>query len=340
MIKQLFRIGLSIGVSFAILGLLLQMFTSGLADQERPSVLAALLATSLDLVAAYLVLYIVALFIRAYRYRLLLSMSGEQNVPNMRQMALVTGIRNMVVDMLPARLGELGYVGLLNRGYGVKLQHCVSSLTIAVAFDFVALLGVVLLIIAKQVAGSGVEGWAVGALLSAFVLSVIAIVGLFVITPRFSSWINRRFARMSGANSMGAKLIRLLDDFSQSLNAVRSAGQTGQIFVLSLLIRLLKYLSLYCLFRAVAVPSFQALAELPVEQVISALIGGEVGASLPIPTFMSFGVYEAGTTLIFQLLGVANQATTVVTMLCVHIWSQFMEYVIGGALLAVFILVT
>ena len=162
MLKNLLQIGISIGVSFAILALLLQLVNSGLSDLERPSVLAALKATSLALVLAYFVLYLITLLFRAYRYRLLLTMSGEPNVPTLKQMALVTGIRNMIVDMLPARLGELGYVGLLNRGYGVKLQHCVSSLGLSIALDFIALLVVVLVIVFSQIFGAGLQGWAIG----------------------------------------------------------------------------------------------------------------------------------------------------------------------------------
>lgn len=337
MIKQLLRIGVSIGVSFAILALLLNLVTSGIADQERPSVFAALQATSLGLVLVYFVLYLITLFVRAHRYRLLIAMSGEQNVPTLRQMALVTGIRNMVVDMLPARLGELGYVGLLNRGYGVKLQHCISSLTVSIALDFIALLVVVVLIIGKQIAGSGIQGWAIGALISALVLATLAVVGLFVITPFANKWLNSRFPPRN-ENGLWSKALKLLGEFSQSLASVRSSGHTTQVVVLSILIRILKYLGMYLLFRAVAAPSFPNLAELPVEHVVSALVGGEIGASLPIPTFMSFGAYEAGGALVFQLLGVVNQAAGVVTMLCIHIWSQFMEYVLGGILLAVFIL--
>lgn len=337
MIKKLFRLALSIGVSFAILALLLQMFTSGLPDQQRPSVLEALQSTTLSLVAAYLALYIVTLFVRAYRYRMLIGMSGETNVPTFGQMALVTGIRNMVVDMLPARLGELGYVGLLNRGYGVKLQHCISSLTVSVALDFVALLVVVILVIAKQLVGADIQGWAIGALFSALVLAGVALIGLFVITPVATTWILKRFPA-SEPESLWSKTLKLAQDFSDSLESVRHSGHTAQVVLLSVVIRLLKYFGLYLLFRAVANPSFQDLAVLPVEQVIGALIGGEIGASLPIPTFMSFGAYEAGSALIFQLLGVVDQASTVVTMLCVHIWSQVMEYIIGGTLLAVFFL--
>jgi len=337
MIRKLFRIALSIGVSLSILALLLQMFTSGLPDQQRPSVLGALGNTSSSLIAAYLVLYIIALFIRAHRYRLLVSMSGESNVPTMRQMALVTGIRNMIVDLLPARLGELGYVGLLNRGYGVKLQHCISSLTTSVALDFVAILVIVLLIITKQLVGSEVQGWAIAAFFSALALTVIAVFGLFVVAPLMARWLASRFPAKT-SESWWSKILTLGQDFSDSLESVRRSGGAAQVVMLSVVIRLLKYFGLYLLFKAVAGPSFQDLAVLPIEHVISALIGGEIGASLPIPTFMSFGVYEAGSTLVFQLLGVADQASAVVTMLCVHIWSQVMEYIIGGILLAIFVL--
>ena len=71
----------------------------------------ALVKTQLVLVGSYVLIYLIATFLRAIRYRLLLQMSGETSVPLVRQMFLVTGIRNMVVDMFPSRLGELGYIG-------------------------------------------------------------------------------------------------------------------------------------------------------------------------------------------------------------------------------------
>ena len=335
--KNVFRLGLSVFVSFLILTLMLQLFTSGLSDQQRPNVFAALQSSILPLVLAYLGLYLVALLVRARRYSLLLSMSGEEQVPNFKQMVLVTGVRNMVVDLLPARLGELGYVALLNKGYNVKLEHCASSLAISVAFDFLAVVVIVLMILGKQLFGSGIEGWAITAMISALILAAIAMIGLFTVGPMFVAWLAKRFSSAPSSPSWLLKLIDLGEQFVNSLNQVRKAGRTLEVLGLSVFIRILKYAGLYLLFRAVANPSFANLADLPVEQVVSALIGGEVGASLPLPTFMSFGAYEAGTALVFQLLGVANQAAAFVTMLCVHIWSQLMEYIIGGVFLTLFI---
>ena len=337
--KQVLRVFISIGISLTILALLLRLLSSDLDQQHRPSVLSVLQLSSHHWLFAGLAIYLLTLFIRAVRYRLLLTVSGEVNVPSLLQMAQVTGIRNMIVDMLPARLGELGYIGILNRGYNVALVHCVSSLTIAIAFDFLALVFIVLLVVLKQIFAAGIQGWALGALLGAIVISSIAFVALFLVVPKIVIWFN-------GVNDRNAQVrdeslnprwryraSQLLNDFNSSLESVRKSGRSGTVLNLSLMIRALKYLGLYCLFLAVTTISYADLAALPIETVISALIGGEVAASLPLPSFMGFGVYEAGATLVFHLIGAVDQIAVVVSMLCTHIWSQFMEYVIGGVLL-------
>ncbi len=338
MVKPLFRIGLSIGVSLAILALLLKMFTTGLPESERPSILIVLQATSPSLLLGFFGVLFISLLVRAYRYRLLIELTGEQNVPSMRQMVLVTGIRNMVVDLLPARLGELGYVGLLNRGYGVKLQHCISSLSLSIALDFVALFSIAIFIVAKQMFSGGVTGWAVSALILAAMLSIVALVGLFLITPWFVKTLIKARPGWLVEGTWRSKLVGFLQDINLSLQSVWSSGKAGHVVAVSILIRILKYFGFYLLFQAVASGSFVELSELPVEHIISALIGGEVGSSLPIPAFMSFGVYEAGSALVFQLLGVGDQAATFITMLCVHIWSQAFEYLVGGVFIVIFLL--
>jgi len=235
--KNIFRLGFSVFVSFIILSLMLQLFTSGLSDQHRPSVFAALQNSILPLVVAYLSLYLTALLIRARRYSLLLNLAGEEKVPTYKQMVLVTGVRNMVVDLLPARLGELGYVALLNRGYNVKLEHCASSLAISVAFDFLAVVVIVLMVLGKQLFGSGIEGWAITAMISALTLSFIALLSLFSVGPMIVAFLDKRFSNVSTSPNWLLKLISLGRQFVDSLNQVRGAGQTTEILGLSVLIR-------------------------------------------------------------------------------------------------------
>lgn len=341
--RQALRVVASLGVSMLVLALLLRLVNSGLDDQQRPGVLAILQSTSFKWLFVSLGVYLLSLLFRAARYRLLLSVSGETNVPTFWQMAQITGIRNMIVDMLPARIGELGYVALLNRAYGVAIQHCVSSLTISFAFDFLALLMIVLTIVGVQFFANGVQLWAMAALLLAIFLSVIAFLVLFLMVPMISQWLQKNQGSKQGSNTSQSlswhnRSLKLLSNFERSINNVRRSGRTGAVFGLSLVVRVLKYSGLYCLFIAVVKNSYPELLGLPSETILSALVGGEVAASLPVPGFMSFGVYEVGATLVFQLLGVVDQVASVLTMLCTHIWSQFMEYILGGLLMVLLVL--
>ena len=339
MLRNLLKISISVGVSFAVVALLLRLVSTGLSDAERPSVVAALQNTSASLLLIVACVFLLGILIRAIRYRLLLRLCGEENVPNLTQMYLVTAVRNMFVDMFPGRVGELVYIALLNRGYKVKVENGASSLAIAIAFDFIGLLLVATSVGMLQLGAGELTGWALSGIILALILSLIAISGLFVILPAFNRYMQLKFKQRYEAENLLGKAFRFVAKLSDSVTRVRDSGGALKVVVLSIIIRLLKYSGFYLLFKAVATPSFESLAVLSDATIVGALIGGEIGASLPLPTFMSFGSYEAGTALVFQLLGVADQAAALVTMLCVHIWSQALEYLLGGVLLAVFFLV-
>ena len=113
MLRNLLKISISVGVSFAVVALLLRLVSTGLSDAERPSVVAALQNTSASLLLIVACVFLLGILIRAIRYRLLLRLCGEENVPNLTQMYLVTAVRNMFVDMFPGRVGELVYICLL-----------------------------------------------------------------------------------------------------------------------------------------------------------------------------------------------------------------------------------
>ena len=50
-------------------------------------------------------------------------------------MILVTAIRGMAVDFLPARLGELIYVGLIKKAAGTSFSRGLNSLVVAMVLD-------------------------------------------------------------------------------------------------------------------------------------------------------------------------------------------------------------
>ena len=129
---------LALGVSGLLLALLARFSLASADTSLLPRMVEIVTAIS----ATSLLLYLAAIGARtvfqALRYRLILG-ATEDSVPGFFHLLLVTASRNMFVDMLPARLGELSYVAMLNRGYRVGLPACLSSLAISFAFDLAAL---------------------------------------------------------------------------------------------------------------------------------------------------------------------------------------------------------
>lgn len=67
------------------------------------------------------------------------------------------------------------------------------------------------------------------------------------------------------------------------------------------------------------------------------MLSAEGAASLPVPTFMSFGTYEAGGTVALTLLGFSVEGSKI-AMFALHIWSQFADYLLGGAGFILFVM--
>ena len=327
------RLLISIGVSIGLLGILIH-FTLATAE---PALWSSLLTALLAFPAVYLVLYFCASLVRTYfqslRYRMLLKAS-EKDVPSLFHVYLVTLSRNMFVDMLPARLGELSYIAMLNKGCRVSGQSCVSSLAISFVFDLIAL-GVLLVgLVAAQVAGGEFQSWMIGVVL----MLALLIVFLLVLLYPAISLTNRIIERIGWLQrGIQGKASNLLARIEQALDESRQAGLTGRLLILSVCVRVAKYFGLYWLFVGVAA-QFPEIST-SIVQVLPALISAEAGASLPVPAFMGFGTYEAGGTLALTVLG-ASAATSLMVMLAMHVLSQIIDYLLGGIGLVLFIMKT
>ncbi len=296
----------AIAASALLLGLLFTLFKP---SAGQPQLVDVLLAAVPLWVAAYVTCALLQTALRAARYRVLLRASGEPSVPSFFHLGLVSLARNMLVDLLPGRLGELSYLALLNRGYRVSAAACISSMTISFAFDLLAL--------ALILAGLAVAAFArwipvmVGALI---LLLGAAYVGLFHILPRLSR-INH--------------LARFVARISEAFDQTRRAGVWGRTMLLSIGVRTLKYAGFYSMFLAMTQVALPALAATAPGKVLITLISAEGAASLPIPTVMSFGAYEAGGAAAWSALG-AKASDAALCLLAVHIGSQVVDYTLGG----------
>ena len=299
---------------------------TGHSPQE---VLQALAGIGAGVWVAYAAAQMVQGWLRAVRYRLLLAGAGARPLPGRGRMFGVTLARNMFVDLLPMRAGELMYWALLNRGERVKSADCVSSMTISVWFDFLALavvLGGAVAAPMREGGGRLALAWGAGGLAAA-----VAIGGWVLFRgPGWAAGVAGRLPR--GARGW-RRLISWVEGFmknlSDSFGKVKGAGVLGRAVGLSVGIRVVKYLGLAVLFHGVARVLRPALAELPAWQVLIGLISGEGGAALPVPTFMSLGTYEAAGAGGMRLAGVAGTDAAVV-LLGTHVASQIVDYAMGG----------
>ena len=113
---------LATGGSLLILGGMYYAASHAGHNISPTQLIDAIKSSSFSMFLAYAVASILGLVFRAWRYRVLLKASGEDKIPGNKAMILITAVRNMTVDLLPARLGELVIVGLLHKQAGTHIS--------------------------------------------------------------------------------------------------------------------------------------------------------------------------------------------------------------------------
>ena len=321
--KQALRFGLSLAISAGIVGLLFREAGSSAAD-----VIQALGTMGLGVWATYAAAQLLQGWLRAARYRLLLAGAGASPLPGRGRMFGVTLARNMFVDMLPARAGELAYWALLNRGEGVQNADCASSMAISILLDFLALAAVLACAVSVPMLETGGR---MALLWGAAVVLAGVVAGAWALFrgPRWAAKAAGRLpARVRGWRPVG-RLEEFMEKLSDSFGQVKGAGVLRKAAALSIGIRAVKYFGLAAAFYGVAQTLRPALADLPIWQALVGLISGEGGAALPMPTFLSLGSYEAAGAGAMRLAGVPG-ADAAIVLLGTHVASQMVDYSLGG----------
>ncbi|MBM9518950.1 PD40 domain-containing protein [Desulforhopalus vacuolatus] len=329
--KYSYRIALSVGVSALLLAILIHGSLSSTSFSFLPKLIAVIAAVPASAIAVYIAASIFRTSLRAYRYRIIVA-SSESHIPSFFHFFLVTASRNMFVDMLPARLGELSYVAMLNKGYAVSGPTCLSSLIISFVFDLIALTLLIVVLVLVQLFAAGNFLWLVPVLCLLCVLLTCFYLFFLPVLRCITTALDRLSFFQKG---MGKKITLFVKKNITALEQAKNAGIGWRLLGLSLGIRVGKYIGLYALFVAVAV-SFPLVNTAPAAAVI-ALISAEAGASLPLPVFMGFGVYEATGSLAMVALG-ATASVSLIMMLALHIVSQIVDYTFGGIALVLFLI--
>ena len=307
--------GIAVLVTGGLLGYLLSQI-------EMAQLGAAVRGMTPRHIAAFLVLLLGGVLARALRFRLLLG-SGVS-------MPLLTGIvlvRNLFVDLLPARLGEVSYVYLLSNRAGRRIEEGLASLMLSVAFDLVALTPLLLLAVLTVGSGGAVPApWLAAAALA---LGLVALAG-----ARAAGSLGRAIAHVLApegepATGRRAELAALIRKTASAVDDAWSRRVAVPVLAISIVVRLCKFGSYFFLVLAIMGPRAGPTVDLGFFRVFLGVLSAELAAALPIPTVASFGTFEAAWAFSFTQLGFARE-DAIVSGVVAHGVSQLVEYALGG----------
>lgn len=317
---------ISLIASFLVSGFLLWLLLSRIETEDLIQTFANIHVPGF---LAFLAISLTAAGLRAWRYKWLLlpQRIGWGNI------LLVTFIRNLFVDLLPARIGSLSYIYVLNRSLHYAFEAATSSFVVAFVFDFLTLSPfLVFSIFAVGIGSSSVSS----PLLLAFAVfffgltllilwRIIQLARFFLLTFNF---LLKKFKLGQRAWARGAE--GKIQSTIESLEQIKQRRIYGRIFFLSLCIRLAKYLSLYSLLFALLRSHGFGLKTLSFSKTILGVTGAELTGILPIKGLGGFGTWEYGWALAFQLMSFEPKIA-IISGLGVHLLTNLFEYSLGIA---------
>lgn len=311
---------LSLAVSAVLAGVLL----SQVKAQDFGRIFSRIYVPAL---LVYTAVSLISTWLRAWRYKCLLA----PRPISWRNLFLVTFIRNSFDDLLPARIGSLSYIYVLNKRMGFSFESAASSFVVAFVLDFLTLGP--FLIAALLAAGLSGEVLSAGTLLAvAAVFFAVFLLILWKIVP---------LARAAAAGFRAVLKILKREDKPKAQAALEKVGTTiralddirkrriyGRLFLLSLAIRLGKYLSLFALFYALLRSQGFVLADLSFETVILAITGAEMTSALPVKGLADFGTWESAWVVALRLMHF-DPRLAVLTGFGIHLITNLFEYSLG-----------
>lgn len=297
-------------------GLLAYLFSANQVDpRELGQIIGGAAPSGL---AAFVAVSVIALVLRAARYWVLL----ERRV-GFWPITLVTLVRNLFVDLLPARAaGAASYLYLVTARLGLPLSTGLASFTLAFIFDTLAIAP--LLLAALLLVGAGpLPAWA---LLGGSLLILLGAAAVLVLLAPGLRLAGRRAGGLPGRL---AGLGGLLTATAAEVMRLKTRRLLGTVLALSLGLRLAKFGAYYCLLQALLAEQGFPWGSLNFLQVFLSVAGAELAASLPLPTVASLGPYEvAGAYGLAFWLGIPR-ALAVLAASAFHLLSQIHDYGLG-----------
>jgi uncharacterized membrane protein YbhN (UPF0104 family) len=311
-------------LSFVISAVLIYVLLSQIETEDLIQTFAGIYYPALSV---FIVIALAGAVLRAWRYKWLLK---PQSI-GWRNVFLVTLIRNLFVDLLPARIGSLSYIYILNKRMNFSFEMAASSFVVAIVFDFLTLSPfLIIAIFAVGLGSTAVSTITLLILALIFFLSIFII--LWKIIPLFSILLKvyqralkiLKFEKKKWAKISAEKIILTIDCLSQ----IKEKRIYWPIFFLSLSIRLAKYVSLFFLLFSLLKSHGFLFRELSIWRTILGTTGAELTSALPIKGLAGFGTWESAWAITFKLMDFESRLA-ILSGIGVHLLTNLFEYSLG-----------
>lgn len=296
-----------LAAAFLSTAILVLFFRNTSLDNVR----RAFSSVTLQSVLLFVLFSLIGTLFRVARYWILL----EKKI-GLPRLFLITLVQNFSVDLLPARSAALAFYSYFTKKEGVILEEGISSFILAIFYDALALF--FLLAPAALFFSGGRDGfhplfWGLGLILP---ISVLFIFFSPVLLQRLQKTVRK---------IQWKKTDSILSAISHYASAHSGHTERALIFVLSFLIKLVKYVSVYILFvnltgPAVSLHSFYLFC--------FGIAGAELSSLLPVQGLAGFGTWEAAFAFVATRLHLPT-ADPFLIGLVIHLITQAWEYAIG-----------
>lgn len=191
--------------------------------------IARLRAADPRYVGAAVAIYTGSTFLRALRWRVLLS--TEQRVP-VAQVFWATAVGYLGNGFLPARAGEVLRSAMLAGRTGLSLGYILAT---ALTERILDAIGLVVIALGALATLENTAEWVLSAARGMAVLGALSLVVLLIL-PRFEAVLTAMLERLPLPDQVRAALIDLSSRFLLGLRAIRSPGRAGLFYALTLVI--------------------------------------------------------------------------------------------------------
>ena len=262
---------------------------------------------------------------RMFRYQFIINASGYR--VKYFPLFLVVIVRNFTSDLLPARIGSLFYIVLVNQKLKIPLPIATSSFSLSLVFDIFVIFPMIAISL-LLLGGDSLIPQNKMISLSVF-CTLLSVLGIYYMVSlcRFAG---RFFSYCSFlSNSFREKLENFFNDTAKELSVNFTRKNLAWLVFLSAMVRFSKYGALYFFLYALLQPIGYTYSDIPFYKVFLGISASEFAASLPISGIAGFGAYEGAWAFTFRLLGYPMDIASL-TAVSHHLFTQIYGYSLGA----------